>query len=88
MVHLMFLLADNPVGPGGFIDESFRGQISTKVYLTKDQAKEKHKLYIEDQIRLMQEEIKADRSQEEEDDEDDEFSSEDVDDDAEEEVQP
>ena len=36
MVHLLFLLADNPVGPDGFIDETVRGRLGNKKYLTKD----------------------------------------------------
>ena len=35
MIHLLFLLADNPVGPDGFIDETVRGRVSKKVYLTQ-----------------------------------------------------
>ena len=38
MLHLLFLLADNPVGPDGYIDENVRGKLSKKVYLTKGEA--------------------------------------------------
>ena len=48
MIHLLFLLADNPVGPDGFIDEKIYGSLSDKKYLSKEQAKEKHKLHVED----------------------------------------
>ena len=51
MVHLLFLLADNPIGPDGFIDEGLRGRLSKKIYLSKEEAEEKHKLLVEDQIR-------------------------------------
>ena len=50
-IHLLFLLANNPVGPDGFIDESLRGKLSKKLYLTKSEAEERHKLAVEDQIR-------------------------------------
>ena len=30
------MLADNPVGPDGFIDETVRGNLGSKVYLTKE----------------------------------------------------
>ena len=40
MIHLLFLLCDNPVGPDGFIDETVRGKLSKKVYLTQAQAEE------------------------------------------------
>ena len=36
MIHLLFLLADNPVGPNGYIDEQKRGPLGTKVYLTRE----------------------------------------------------
>ena len=53
MIHLMMLLADNPVGPDGYIDESVRGRLSSKVYMTKEEAEEQHKHYVEDQIRSL-----------------------------------
>lgn len=53
MIHLLFLLADNPVGPDGFIDESVRGKLSKKIYLTKAEAEEQHKHHVEDQIRAI-----------------------------------
>ena len=40
MVHLLFLLADNPVGPDGYIDEAVRGKLSKKKYLSREQADE------------------------------------------------
>jgi len=54
MVHLLFLLADNPVGPDGFIDETVRGPLGTKVYMTIEQAKEQHMHLVEEQIRAIQ----------------------------------
>ena len=88
MIHLLFLLADNPVGPDGFIDENVRGKISNKVYLTQSEAEEQHKHLVEDQIRDLQMALKEERKQQElsEDMEDDvdEFSSDDIDDDEEE----
>lgn len=53
MIHLLFLLADNPVGPDGFIDENVRGTLSNKVYLTRNEAEEQHKHLVEDQIRTI-----------------------------------
>ena len=36
MIHLLFLLAENPVGPDGYIDEGYRGKLKTKLYLSKE----------------------------------------------------
>lgn len=83
MIHLLFLLAESPVGPDGFIDENVRGKLSDKLYLTKEEAKEQHKLHVEDQIREIQKELKAERTSESEEDDEDDFSSEDISDDEE-----
>ena len=85
MVHLLFLLADNPVGPDGYIDENIRGRLSTKIYLTKEQAEEQHKHFVEDQIREIQKELKTDHRSQQSDEMDDnindeDYSSEDIDD--------
>jgi hypothetical protein len=54
-VQLLFLLANNPSGLDGYIGEdraAFR--LSTREYLTKEQAEQKHTDFVEEQIKLIQ----------------------------------
>jgi hypothetical protein len=53
-IQLLFLLANNPTGMDGYIGEdrpAFR--LSKREYLTKDEAEQKHKDYVEEQIKLI-----------------------------------
>lgn len=66
MVHLLFLLADNPVGPNGYIDEEKRGTLGTKVYLSKEEAEEHYNAQVDEQVRLMRLQDELDQVGEEE----------------------
>lgn len=55
MVQLLFSLANNPTGHDGYIGEDRAAyRLSKREYLTKDEAEQKHKDYVEEQIKLIQ----------------------------------
>lgn len=53
-IHLLFLLANNPSGQDGYIGEDRAAfNLSTRIYLSKDEAESRHKDYVEEQIRII-----------------------------------
>jgi len=55
-MHLLFLLANNPTGHDGFIEDT-KMKLSSKKYLTKQEAEQKHREYVEEQIRELQDKV-------------------------------
>ena len=54
-IQLLFLLANNPSGLDGYIGEDRPAfKLSTREYLSKDEAEQKHIDYVEEQIRIIQ----------------------------------